>query len=462
MRRYLGQSIGAIRGASDRARAIGLFAATSLAARAAGIGCQLLQVPIALHALGAEAFGLWMTLMSVTYMITFADLGVGIGMQNKLVEAFAAGDRAEARRLFATAFLFLTGVAVLLAALLLPAAALLDASDLFGLREPQTRAASNGAMIAFLGAFCLGFPFGLAQRLAYAGQRGWIHNVSQALGNALALVAVWLTAAKLALPLWAVIVAATVPMALSNAVLMLLMLKQLGPFSLADFRFEFAKLRHILSLGALFSIQQISNLILFGAPAIILSATLGAAAVAPFNVAQRFFNLFAVIQNAFMIPLWPAYSDAKARGEWGWMRRTLQRSIFATLGLSIAPMALGAVLAPWIIWHWVRDAAAVPAPGLIWLLFAWNAIVFLQQPFGYLLAGVSEVRRPTAYAVATAAAALAAMILLAPHFQANGVVFGLLLGFVPFNLAGNMFEAFRFLRTAADHPVSAAAPQPAT
>ena len=61
---------------SARSRAVGVFFATSVAARVLGIACQLLQVPIALKVLGPEAFGLWMTLTVIGAMIMFADFGV--------------------------------------------------------------------------------------------------------------------------------------------------------------------------------------------------------------------------------------------------------------------------------------------------------------------------------------------------------------------------------------------------
>jgi len=58
------------------------FFATSLAARGVGIVCQLLQVPLVVAALGSEAFGLWMTMTSVTNLMQFADFGLGIGAQS--------------------------------------------------------------------------------------------------------------------------------------------------------------------------------------------------------------------------------------------------------------------------------------------------------------------------------------------------------------------------------------------
>src|SRR5258708_7789225 len=93
-----------ISGLSGRSKAVGMFFATSLLARFIGIACQLLQVPIAVKALGSEAFGLWMTLMSISYMITFADFGVGQGAQNKLSEAFAENRDDLGREILATAF----------------------------------------------------------------------------------------------------------------------------------------------------------------------------------------------------------------------------------------------------------------------------------------------------------------------------------------------------------------------
>ena len=61
-------------------------------------------------------------------------------------------------------------------------------------------------------------------------------------------------------------------------------------------------------------------------------------------------------------------------------------------------MLLGAVFFKTIINLWVghqTEQPILPSTALIYLLFAWNAIVLIQQPFGYLLAGVSHVKRLT-------------------------------------------------------------------
>jgi O-antigen/teichoic acid export membrane protein len=429
---------------SGRSRAVGMFFATSLAARGVGIACQLLQVPVAVHALGSEAFGLWMALMSISYFITFADFGVGQGAQNKLAEAFAAERDDEARRLWGTTLAFLTAVGGILAAVVLVFAPHFDFVALFRLQDPVVRAEALPAVEATLCLVCLNFPLGLAQRLAYSLQWGWMHNLAQAVGAVGGLGGI-LFAVHHHWSLVGIIAATQAPLLLSNAGLILLLLGRLGWLDrLPEFRGD--TMRPLLKLGAYFGVQQVLVTLMISLPSVVISTGLGAAAVTPYNLAQRLFNFFAIIQNAIMLPLWPAYSDAKARGDYGWIRRTLFFSLRAGLFAVILPMAAGALFGRPVIRLWVGPGTALPSPLLIGALFLWNAAVFLQQPFGYFLAGLSEVRRLTFYAVISAGLSGTLMYLAVHRFGAAGTVLGMLIGYLPFLILGNITEAARVLR----------------
>jgi O-antigen/teichoic acid export membrane protein len=203
--------------------------------------------------------------------------------------------------------------------------------------------------------------------------------------------------------------------------------------------------------------------LLIALPQVFISTYLGAAAVTPFNLGQRLFNLFAIPQNAFMLPLWPAYSDAKARRDFPWIRRTLGLSLLATAGI-VAVMAIGAWQARPLLTLWVGKSADLPSTGLIWVMFAWNAVVFFQQPFSYLLSGVSEVRRLTFYGAVSLALTVCLMFLFAEHEQ-EGIVFGVVLGCLPLLFIGNIAETVRLLRsfprsTRVNHQDVGDAPQP--
>ena len=422
-----------------------MFFATSLTARAVGICCQLFQVPIAVRALGSEAFGLWMALTSIGTMIMFADFGMGQGAQNKIAEAFAAEKSEVAQELLGSVALFLAILGVLLGATVLWVAPMLNFTKLFNLTDPAIRIQAPHAIIISLLFFCANCPLGLAQRLAYGRQQGWMHNIAQALGGIGALCGVVL-AAHLGAGLAGFIVAGQAPLLLANAGLLGFQLMQLGWLNLRSLRPRWATMRELWGLGAYFGVQQIHFTMMVSLPQIVISTCLGAAAVTPYNLAQRLFNLFAIVQNAFMLPLWPAYSDAKARGELGWIRRALFLSLGATILCTILPMAVGAVFAKPAIALWVGHQVKLPSTSLIWLLFCWNAMLFLEQPFGYMLAGMSEVRRLTIYAVVSAVVSVALMYTLVRHHAQQGVVFAMITGYLPYLCLGNIAEAIRVFR----------------
>lgn len=432
-------------GLSHRAKAVGLFFVTSVAGRAVGIACQLVQVPIAMKALGAEAFGLWMTLTGIGYVMTFADFGMGQGAQNKLAEAFAAGERERARELWASTLAFFGAVTLLLVGAVAVLVRTVDFTALFGLTDPAVRREAHVAITATLFLFCANFPLGLAQRLTYSRQEGWMHNIAQAAGGAGALAGI-VIATRLHWHLPGIILATQAPLLLASAVLLAVQLARLGWLDLRGRRASRNTMAELLRLGGFFGVQQIQLALLLSLPQIVISTSLGAAAVTPYNLAQRLFNLFAVVQNAFMLPLWPAYSDAKARGEFDWVRRTLRRSLGATLACTLAPMALAAAFAHPLLAFWVKDTTSLPDTSLVWLLFAWNAVVFLGQPFGYMLAGLSEVKKLTAYSVVSTALCTVLMFLLVRRFGPQGVVVAMIVGFQPFLLLGNIAEARRVLR----------------
>lgn len=433
-------------------RDLAMFFVTSISSRVVGVACQLLQVPIVVKTLGAEAFGLWMTFATLSGLVIFADFGLGLGVQNRLAELFAHDtrrDRAQARAFFGSAFLLLSLIGAALALVCNLVNERIDHAALFNLQEPSVASAAPFAALITALSFCAGFPLGLGQRLAYARQKGWACNLAQAGGSVFSLIAVAFVAARGG-GLISMVIAGQGSLFFANFVLLVWQLAPLGWLKFWRFRFRVPLIRQLVGVGACFGAQQVLNTVLFTVPPLVISTQLGAAAVTPFNLLQRLYNLFSVVQNAFMLPLWPAYSRAKARGEFAWMRRTLRRSFVATLFVSVIPMVVGAVFAPWIIRIWVGHEVE----GLTWFLTitlcVWNALVLLQQPFCFLLAGVSEIRRITIYSVASAIAGLALMHAFIHAFGPAGVALGLILGFLPFGFLGALIETRRYLRGTRD------------
>ncbi len=446
-----------------RERTVLAFFATSLLARGTGIVCQLAQVPLALHYLGKERFGLWITLASFSYMLSVADFGIGLGAQNRITTAYALNKQRAARRVYLTAVSALGTISLTLMTLVLPMCLLVDWPTVLKLTEPASVDQARGAALA--AALCCtgGIVLSMGQRLAFAVHRSWLNNVESILVNVCNVTGVYL-ACRWHGRLSALVLAVYLPGCVINIFLNLGLVAHLGWFrrqpvvdgKVRSAWLDLAELRGIIKTGSLFFVQQLCALSLFTAPALLISAILGAAAVVPFNLAQRLFSLLLVIPNGILPPLWPAYAEAKAKGDWTWIGRTLNRSLVTVTGLTIVPMALVAFFARDLLRLWTgshESTVILPSAVLVGMLFVWNALVVMQQPFGFMLAGLSEVRRVTLYSVCTAVTSIVLMFVLGPRYGLLGIVAGLIAA-ICISLTGCTLEARRLLRSTLSAPIA--------
>src|SRR5262245_43745518 len=77
---------------SGRNRRAAVTGGTAVVARAVQVGTSLITIPLTVHYLGNERFGLWMAISSVLAMANFADFGIGNGVLNTVADAFGKND----------------------------------------------------------------------------------------------------------------------------------------------------------------------------------------------------------------------------------------------------------------------------------------------------------------------------------------------------------------------------------
>jgi O-antigen/teichoic acid export membrane protein len=125
--------------------------------------------------------------------------------------------------------------------------------------------------------------------------------------------------------------------------------------------------------GFLFLGLDIAGAVILASNSIFIAQVLGAEAVTQYSVPERMFSLITLITAMVLAPLWPAYAEAKARGDHGWVKRTLIRSLFIGVGFSALLASVLLFTGPLIIRLWVGDA--VTASFLLLLgLALWKVI----------------------------------------------------------------------------------------
>jgi O-antigen/teichoic acid export membrane protein len=177
----------------------------------------------------------------------------------------------------------------------------------------------------------------------------------------------------------------------------------------------------LLAAGASFFLLQVATMVGWGADALLLAGIAGASDVAAFGVAQRLFLFASQPVAIFNAPLWAAYADAHARGDQGFVRRTLGRSLPSSIAIGGALGMVLLVAGPRIVPYWTRDTIHIPWPLLlafaIWTPFECGGIAL-----GTYMNGVGLIREQVAVAVCFCLIALPAKIVCAAEFGSTGMV----------------------------------------
>lgn len=381
--------------------------------------CTFAQVPVALHYLGSEAYGFWVTLFSVVLVLNSVDFGLGVGMQHAMARAYGDDDLFSVRRAFWTGALVLLvlGLSVLVAGLVAVHARAWE--DTLRLQDPGLRRDTAWALSIAVGAFALGLPFSAASRLAAALQRGWINAGWIAAGSALSLCLVFAAAHGRWGFLGFLAASLSVP-ALQGLGLLLHLLRSLGWSLVPGPLAPAVEVRQMLRSSLSYAFPQFGMALMQSAPAIAISMAAGSSAVTGYNLLLRLFSPFQQGQVILLTPVWPAYTEAHQRADHSWNRRTLR----GTLGMFLA-LATGTALVAWqhrlLLSVWVGSSSDATS-GLAVAVALWAILQMAAQPFLYYLMGVGRLRTLAWAATPGFVCAAAALFIGADRGSASAVL----------------------------------------
>lgn len=416
---------------NERHRRITLSALASVLAKILSVSAALISVPLTLHYLGAERYGMWMTMSSLIAMLGFADLGIGNGVLTAVARAYGNDDREAIRRFVSSGLFVLALIALVIMLVFAMCYPFVPWHRIFNVNGRLARSEAAPALALFVLCFALAIPTGIVQRVQMGLQRGFLASLWQcaasALGLAGLLIAIqleaglpWLVLALVGAPLFA---------ALMNS---LLFFGKIAP-DIAPRRSAISHqaVRQIASAGALFLVLQIVMAVTYSSDNVLIAHYLGAEAVTQYAVPDKLFSLVPMVVLMFSFPLWPAYGEAIARGDAIWVGRTLRRSLKLAFSFSLSVCALLVAIAPWLIIHWVGH---IVEPSLLLLLaFAsWRIIDSCAGTISIFLNGANLIRFQAIIAIFFAIAALTLKIYLVPRIGISGILFSTSIAWLTF------------------------------
>lgn len=334
---------------SDRSRWFIRNTGAAFGAKVLTAGCVLLQVPLAFKYLGPVQFGIWATLTNLLGLLNFTDLGIGYGIQNEVAHAFGRDDSARIAAVLRRGIVVLTAVALVVGVVLAVIIGWTPWTRGFARDPAESQDLVHGATILLV-QLCINLPLTAFQRAATGLQRNWLVSAWTAGGNAVALGFIVL-ASRLHFGFAAFVLVAAAPTLAANLGLaysqrsLLLRVSGEEPAPTALFR-----------AGLPFVVPQLGALALVLAPPIIIASVAGPAAVANYTVVQRILLLFSQVQGLIGSTLWPAFTEARARGDHAWIVASYKRLWLFTLIAVALPQALFGLWGPWAVHRFVPGA----------------------------------------------------------------------------------------------------------
>jgi O-antigen/teichoic acid export membrane protein len=346
--------------------------------------CSLVAVPIYLHFLGKEQYGLWLTILSVLMPLSLTSIGFPTVSQNLLAEARVRDDWQAVNRILSTSFIFLCFAAV--------SACLLMAISLrLGMVE-RLLATSSGPVAAVIPALLIalaGFAFSQPLQVFRLAFRAFERVDLEQYGlAALAAVNLLLTALVLWAG-WGIAGVASVYAFLQLAAGAIFFAALTRKFSCLRFSvrlFSLRLTRRMLPPGFHFFVVSVSGVLMWGIDNLVIAGVMGAAFVTAFAIASRLTSLLRGLIAMPFSTTAPTITALNAQGR----QAQLRSLFFFSTRLAISAAVLFSIELAFFgrsfIRLWAGRAVVVDAATFM-ALVAVLAVNVLQQPaYAFIIA----------------------------------------------------------------------------
>jgi len=428
----------------ERFRRASLSALASTAAKGIALVTSLVSVPLTLGYLGAERFGVWMTLSAIIALLGFTDLGIGNSLLNGVAHAAGRDDRPLIRVNVSNGIAMLMTVAAGFGLLFGALYSRIPWGQVFNVGSTAAVGEVGPAAAVLVACFLVGLPASALPQARLGLQQGYVNSMFVGIGNLLALgFVIWAIQMQLGLP-WLVLAMAGAPLlaTLANGFSLVVRTPWLRP-RIRDVNAAIAG--SLLRVGSLFLVLQLAGAVAFTSNSIIIAAMIGPSAVATYAVVAKLFQIPTVLVGLALGPLWPAYREALSRGDIQWVRRTFRRSIGLSLSVAGLFSAVLVLLGLPLIAVWVGNAVQ-PSFGLVLAVGIWTTLSAVGTAIAMLLNGAQALKFQVITAVVMATVNILLSIALTARIGVSGVVWGSVIAYTAFSLVPVAFYLPRLFR----------------
>jgi O-antigen/teichoic acid export membrane protein len=375
---------------SERNRKLVVGVGSGIVVKGMAFIFTMITVPMTLHYLGQERYGVWVTMISLLAWVSLVDIGLANGLTTLLAMEFGKGRFDLARAYIATAFWGLAAIAMIVGGLIAACWHWIDWGQLFNVASIDLAAQISQAMGLAVGIFLLNLPMTITQRIYLANQQGFTANMWQLTTSLAGVLGIYLVT-QIGGNLSSLVLGysgAQLGVGLVNMVWLFGWSKpHLRPFVLPDM----LQSKKVMTMGGLFFVNQIATLLVFQKDNILITHYLGPAQAAQYSVVWQMFLYLNVINMLVAPYLGPAFGEAYAKNDLRWMRTVVIRYLLITFGFAIVAVSALSIFYRPIMARWV-GTNLIPDLSLVLWMAALSLVLSIQWPIISLLNSTGRLR----------------------------------------------------------------------
>lgn len=386
---------------------------------------QLILVPMTLGYLSQELYGIWLTISSIMLWLNFFDVGLTLGLKNKLSEALAKNDIEKGKSLVSTTYIVMLIIFLPLCLIGECVIPYVDWSSFLNVSQIYNEELSHVVSILLV-CFSLQMIFNVITAVVSAHQKVALASAFPVIGNLCSVIVIYLlnifTKPSLTNLASAISYIPALVLMVSSFILYTGKLKPVKP---SVSYFDKSNIKDILNLGIKFFIIQIQMIVLYQATNILISNVSSPSDVTSYNIAYKYIGVASMTFNIILAPLWPAFTDAYMKNDWSWMKQIYgkMRKVYAIL---LGGVILMVILSPVAYKLWIGDRAIIPLTmtvvvALFVIVHAWDALQII------LINGIGKVKLQTYITLVGLICHIPLSLLLGKHIGAIGVVISMVI-----------------------------------
>lgn len=316
------------------------------------MGLSYVLIPITLNYLGEKNYGVWVTIFSILSWIYNFDVGIGVGLRNKLTEALTLKDIKLAKEYIATAYMIVLIITLVILFLGSLGIGLINLNEILNIDFISENYLKKVLFISFI--FTMGnFVLGLFRQLLYATHKSSLIGLTNIVYQGLIITMILLVKkntnnSSLAILAFIYGISNLIVGVLFSTIIFYKKSELIPNIKYINLK----RIKDITGIGIEFFIIQICMIIIFTTDNLIITKLLGPESVAGYTIILKVFQTFILIASIILTPFWTLYTDAYMKKDIKWITKTIKffNILFLLLivSVSLAALKIDLILNLWI------------------------------------------------------------------------------------------------------------------